>query len=130
MKIDEIEPGQWYAIKKTAVRRASRQPGADTAFKYIDVGRGPLGDPACPGEVLETGVPYGQRTDGVRVRVHRHTPEDRQSAVLVVHIGAVLKQWDEHELTEDMEARESMLRRADMLEAEARKIREEWGWSS
>jgi hypothetical protein len=80
------------------------------------------------GTMLVLGVPCGKLQDGVKAEV-RTWAEDPRAAVLTVHATAVLKRWDEHELTEDVEYRDLMLRRAGRLEAEAKEIREEWGWS-
>lgn len=141
MKVSEIEPGQVYAIRSTAVRRAARQAlKADPSLKGQP---SPLGgtkvtghdylsmehhQPGCPGVVLETGVPCAGRMDGVKAEVWRYKPHQNWSAVLVVHVSEVLKRWDEHELNEDITGREQMLALADSLEEQARKIREEWDW--
>jgi len=76
------------------------------------------------------GLPCGKLQDGVKIMVCHYSEYDESRAVeITVHAPAVLKLWGEHELNDDISLRESWLHRADMLEAEAKKIREEWGWS-
>jgi hypothetical protein len=124
MNMTEIIAGQTYAVSARALRREARK-----AWKagggWHDLASVPY-SPAYPGVVLETGVPCPTRPDGVRVEARKH--DDRKIIILTVHAREVLKRWDEHELSEDISARESILRLADTLERRAREIRDEWGW--